>query len=426
MLKFTEILSEEKAKQEEFGKLAPDPKGKLHEVLVGYHLNNGKHMEKHPDVDGKSSKQVHDEIKKNLTPQQYKNFNQRAKKAAEHIKQNLGLTDISGVQWTSKEGDIHRATGIHSTQKEDDSDIVVTDKSGRHHGISLKVSDDNKPITLSNPGIDSTYGGEKYLEQHRKKILNDYPELQTITNAAKRKEWLRNNSDADEDIRTRNVAVLQKIAKHTHDRLSEMTPEQRAHHVRHIVLHAYSTPMQAEGHNHIRHFTGGGHDADMHISHPGSDHEHILNDHKNITTRHSGTSVYFEHKGVPFAMQTIKFSSQSDPLGSVVGAGKEVIRKKDESMRQAAKAHAETEAPVKPEEEITSKHIESNHPIIKKKLSDYRPKKSRIFTAPESEKQVSPIAKMQKPGIKTRISPSGWPEHMHQGHTDGTHGGMQF
>lgn len=433
LLPFKYHLSEEKASKEQFGDLKADPKGKLHELLVGYHLHGGKHLDKHPDVEGKSPKQVHDEIAKLMggtNSVQYKNFSERARKAAEHIKQQLGLKDedIGNVQWTSKAGDMKRATGIDASQKEDDSDIVITDKSGRHHGVSLKVSDDNKPITLSNNGKEATYGGDKIIEAHKNELLQNHKALNDLSNAESRKEWLRSNPRAKADISSRNLQTLTNVAKNMHEKISQMTPEQKANHVRHLVLHAYSTPKEAHGHTHIRHFTGGGINPDMHVAHPGSDHEFILNDPENITTRHSGTSVYYHYKGVPFAMQTAKFSSQSDPLSSLVVVGKEVARKQDksliDSMRQEHQAKKEISAepaPVSPDMNVTSQHVIKNHPSLSKKLSDFR------TAVPEQQRRVaqtgSPFQSMAKPGIKRpppsrRLSPEGIPEHMPQAHRD--------
>lgn len=452
MLPFSTFITEEKALAADFGSLPSDPMGKLHEVLVGYHLRGGKHMDKHENSEGKSPKEVHDEIAEKLggvNSHHYKNFSERARKAAEHIKQSLGLKpeDIKNVQWTSKAGDMERATGIKASQKEDDSDVVVTDKNGRHHGISLKVSNDNKPITLSNNGTETTYGGAEMLAAHKGSINSSYPKLssletdkaveakarekdknknaKTVPAAELRKAWLSMAPEKTKaDIKKRNISTLTNIAKNMHEKLSQMTPEQRAHHVRHLVLHAYSTPKEAQGHTHMRHFTGGGVNPDMHVANPGKDHEFILSDPENITTRHSGTSVYYHYKGVPFAMQTAKFSSQSDPLSSVAVVGKEVTRAKDKSaiekMRQEHNATTggipvEEPGPVAPDQNITSQHIETNHPVLeKKKLSDYRPSKS--FQQRRVAQTGSPFQAMAKPGV--RVAPNGYPEHMHQAHKD--------
>jgi hypothetical protein len=112
----------------EIGKVSSDTKGKLHELLVGYHLKGGSHMSKHPDKEGDSPKQAHDKLKKTVHPSDYKKINARAKSAAEDIRKQVevGGHKIHDVHWTSKPGDIQRSTGIKSTQQEDSSDIVVT------------------------------------------------------------------------------------------------------------------------------------------------------------------------------------------------------------------------------------------------------------------------------------------------------------
>lgn len=110
------------------GKVSSDTKGKLHELLVGYHLKSGNHMSKHPDKEGDSPKQAHDKLKKTVHPDDYKKINARAKSAAEHIRSQVEVNGhkIHDVHWTSKPGDIHRTTGIHASQQEDSSDIIVT------------------------------------------------------------------------------------------------------------------------------------------------------------------------------------------------------------------------------------------------------------------------------------------------------------
>ncbi len=123
-------LNEEKAEPAEpvEGKVKSDTKGKLHELLVGYHLNGGKHMSKHPDKVGDTPKQAHDKLKAKVHINDYKKMNIRAKSAANDIRKQVETNGhkIHDVHWTSKPGDIHRSTGIHSTQKEDASDIVIT------------------------------------------------------------------------------------------------------------------------------------------------------------------------------------------------------------------------------------------------------------------------------------------------------------
>jgi hypothetical protein len=51
---------------------------------------------------------------------------------------------------------------------------------------------------------------------------------------------------------------------------------------------------------------------------------------------------------------------------------------------------------------------------LTEKIETPKPKKQPIKKEPDAEKNT------------VRMSPTGWPEHMHQAHTDGTHGGMQW
>ena len=471
LLPFKYHLIEEKAKKEDFGSLDNNSKGVLHELLVGMHLR-GKHMDKHSDIEGNSPKQVHDELSKKITPDQYKNFSDRAKKAADDILRERGMSrdDIGNVQWTSKPGDIKRATGIDSSQAEDDSDIIMTHKNGTHHGVTLKVSDDSNPITLSNVGAESTYGGKKIFDKHKSDLLTAYPELdpekmknnpkvrkaavdRIIRKAAAqgktvkpeevkvgandlRKAWLETNTKARTDIKNRTGAMLRNTVSNMRSELEKLSPDQLAHHVRHIVLHAYKTPKEALGHTHMRHFTGGGLSPSMEIKKPGEDYEHILSKPENIKVTHSGTSIYYHYhdtetgKTIPFAMQTAKASSQSDPFSSLVMVGKDVARKQDEADHKRIKENYQrelsstnqTSGHLAPERAITSNDIVKNDPIlVKKQLIDVRP------SVPAQQRRVaqtgSPFQSMDRPKIKRpppsrRLSPDGIPEHMPQAHRD--------
>ena len=71
------------------GKVSSDTKGKLHELLVGYHLQGGKHMEKHPDKNGDSPEEAHNRLQKTVHPDDYKKINDRAKSAANHIRKQV-------------------------------------------------------------------------------------------------------------------------------------------------------------------------------------------------------------------------------------------------------------------------------------------------------------------------------------------------
>lgn len=192
-----------------------------------------------------------------------------------------------------------------------------------HHGVSLKVTDSSsKHVPSSSLGIEHL-GPEakKHYDAHRKGILKAHPKLRTATNKMQRKEILKANPKMHADVKKRNADTLNKVAKSLHKHLSTTHPKELVHHIR-KVLHAHETPMQKQGHNHIKHTTyetssGTKH----HTSNPGADYEHILKKPHEIEVHHSGTSVVFKHKGKTFARHSIKFDSQSDPLSSLKSAG---------------------------------------------------------------------------------------------------------
>lgn len=382
-------IVEEKASSSDFGNIDKNSKGVLHELLVGYHLRGGNHMDKHADINGKSPREVHDELSSKLTKAQYKNFSDRSKKAADDIlrEHKMSPKDIANVQWTSKAGDIKRATGIESSQSEDDSDIIMTHKNGTHHGISLKVSDKADPITLSNNGAKGTFGGDKVFENHKKSILDNYPELNNLQNSDKikkaavqreirkgaengktispadvkvgagdlRKAWLETTPGAKEDMKKRTTTMLRTVMNNMHNEVTKLPPQELADHIRNSVLHAYKTPKEELGHTHIRHFTGGGFDPKMESKRPGEDYEHFLAKPENLRATVSGANITYHYfhegtgKNIPFAIQTAKVSSQSDPMSNLVVVGKDVERKQDEEIKKDIKQkHQESLGNVKP------------------------------------------------------------------------------
>lgn len=334
MLNFLKFLQTNKINEDYLAEaVSQNTTGVLHELLVGYHLGGKKHMDKHPDINGDGPKEAHDKLKASVGKEDYDKINARAKLAADHIKTQLGDDPIHRVQWTSKSGDLHRATGIESTQKQDASDIVVTTKgkshpSGfKHHGISLKVTSSNTEIPVSNPGLESSYGGADILRKHREQLLQKHKILRNVSNKTERKAIMSANPKIADSIKKQNRVVLTSIAKNMHKKLSALPKKQLVDHIRNTVLAAKKTPMQEQGHVHIRHtsYNNGSHSA----INPAEVHDHIFKSPQHITMVHSGTAVTFLHKGIPFASHRFKFDSQSDPLSTVKGSGTPIKRKKD-------------------------------------------------------------------------------------------------
>jgi hypothetical protein len=310
-------------------KVSSDTKGKLHEILTGYHLRGGKHMEKHPDKHGDTPKEAHDKLKASIHPNDYKKINERAKSAANDIKHKVEKNGhkIHDVHWTSQPNDLLRSTGIKATQKEDSSDIVVTthkNKKIKHHGISLKVTDSaSKHVPTSNLGLKSLGPkAESTLDQHRRTILKKFPKLGThATNKKQRKEMLKKHPKMANFIKNKNHETLHKMAKDLHNHLITASKKDLVEHVK-KVIHSHQTPMQKEGHEHMRHVSYVSNGKNIHHSiDPSNHHEHIFKDSKNISVEHHGSSLHFKHKGKTFARHSMKFSSQSDPMSSIKSSG---------------------------------------------------------------------------------------------------------
>lgn len=315
------------------GKITSNSKGVLHELLVGYHLRGKKHMEKHADKQGDSPKQVHDKIKSQLHPDEYKKLHDKAKSAADDIKKHIEKSGhkIHDVHWTSKPGDTQRSTGIKASQKEDASDIVVHSQKGsrkKYHGVSLKVTDTtNKHITASNPGLKANYSADHIVHEHRTKIAEKYPELIKAKNKKERSAMMKNNSEMKKHVTDANKETAIKIAKHTHDVLSKGSKHDLVAHIKTHVLQTNKTPMEHLGHEHIRHTSymgkkseGGGLKHETVV--PSEHWNDKLHDHKNITVHHEGTTLHFKHKGKTFATHRMRPSSVSDPVTSFKGDGK--------------------------------------------------------------------------------------------------------
>lgn len=329
-----EAASGKKAPAPVEGQVSNNTKGVMHELLTGYHLNGGQHMERYKNEEGESPKQAHDRLKSTMHKNDYKKAFTKAESAASDIRKQSESSghSISKVHWTSKPGDIGRSTGINSSQKEDPSDLVLhmhhkSDKkkaSPKFMGVSLKISDQSsKHIPSSSLGMSSLGPKAQQIDDSRKqKILARFPKLKGM-NSDSRKEWARENPKSAEKIKKIGVEHLQQVAKGLHEHLSKAAPKVVAAHVRE-VLHAHGTPMQDQGHTHIKHVTYGKTSTKHHTVNPGTDYEDILKKRPHdIQVEHSGASLAFKDKktGRTFARHSIKFDSQSDPLSSLKSAG---------------------------------------------------------------------------------------------------------
>ena len=359
-LLFEEFLTEAKDDPTKEGGASNNTKGVLHELLVGHHMQGGKHMENHHLINeqGKreSPKEAHDRLKSQIHPKDYEKINAKAKSAAKDLhalikKRHPGF-EVSHVHHTSKAGDTEKETGVKASQSGPDSDssdnyiTVKHPKTGevRKIGASLKVSDNaSKNVPSSSLGMESSGSKAKELyKEHQKKVHKLAPGLKDVKKEEHhkdikdaRKEWATKNPELHNKIKSHNKKLLADVAHHHAAELqTSLNNGNHEHVIEHIrnVLAARKTPAEKAGKAHfIKHttyVTKSG--IQHHTANPGEDHEHILKDHKNIKVKAAGGSVHFYHtdpktgEEKKFASQAHKFDSQSDPLSSLKSAGKAV------------------------------------------------------------------------------------------------------
>lgn len=183
MLKFIQFIFE--AKSNPISTKNPaDSAGKVHEILVGKHLNGGNFPEDYR-VEGKRPSDIHDAHaaslfgKKFQSNPKYKAMDKAASEVASKIQTHL--SSEHGIKpkrtaWTSQASDHEKETGVKDPINK--ADLIVTGSyKGNHHSgkkaaISLKYGE-LKRTNYSNPGL-KTLGNlsgvdlTKHQEPHRK------------------------------------------------------------------------------------------------------------------------------------------------------------------------------------------------------------------------------------------------------------------
>jgi len=275
--------------------------GDMHELLTGYHLLGGKHMENPPNSKKETPEEAHDRIKKTMTPQDYDDHFQRAKLAADAIFKHVGgRENIGHVQRSAKSGDVKKITGVEKTQNEDSSDIYITKKNGKHLGISLKAhKEKGKPAHIKAPGlgaIENSLGfkqsSQNMIDTSRKKLEDKYGDEIKGKSRAELKKIVPKNPQLKADEAAERKKLLPAIASRWHKAYSQLPKPELARHLRNL-LHANNT-----GQDHIR-VVSSGINGNYHTSliNPHIDYDHYLNDHNNLDVTHEDNSVNFRHKG---------------------------------------------------------------------------------------------------------------------------------
>lgn len=320
---------------------ASDTKGKIHELLTGYYLNGGKHMDRHQDEEGNTPEQAHTLLKDRLNdPEKYEEYRKRAEETANHIRNELKKQgkEISHVHWTSKPGDIKSSTGVDANQTQDASDIMIhtidNNKKKGYTGVSLKVSDNtSKHVPVANMGINSLHPeAKKDFDAHREKLAKAYPEMAKQGNDKRRKQWKKDNPEAGKEIDDINREFRRGLITKTATHLKLMGNHELIDHIKKNVLQCNPTPLQNAGHDHMRTTTyaatqkeGGGNK--FHSYDPSEHFNHILDGSKKIHVTSKGTTELHYHWEDEngnlhhFASQRVKANSNSDPFSPIKSSG---------------------------------------------------------------------------------------------------------
>jgi len=229
MLNFLQyLLSEAKIKPISTNNPA-DSAGKIHEILVGKHLNNGSHPEDYR-VEGKKPEDILHAHAKSLFGQKYakhpefKKMDRAAKESADeirkHLKKHHGINTIGRVAWTSQAKDHHSETGVHDPLSKADLIVSGTHPSGDHTkakkvSISLKYKHkrENKSESktgYSNPGmktLSAHSGNTEGIENENsvKAAINSH------SNLLKKHGIKANTEEGHEAIKKKSAAVQKEI-----------------------------------------------------------------------------------------------------------------------------------------------------------------------------------------------------------------------
>ena len=203
LMNFKSFLAEAKAAS---AKNPADSRGKIHELLTAYHLNNKNHAEDYR-VEGKKPEHILHQHASALFGKNYHKhpeflkMHEAAKQAAQHIREHLkkhhGISEIGRVAWTSQKSDHKKETGVDDPLNK--ADLIVTGKhkgdhrKGKKVAVSLKFGK-LKKTNYSNPGVKtlenlSSTKLTHHTEEH-KKLLNKLgnPSHEEYKTHPKRKE----------------------------------------------------------------------------------------------------------------------------------------------------------------------------------------------------------------------------------------------
>jgi hypothetical protein len=271
-----------------------DSSGKLREILIGKHLNGGKHMTSYR-AEGKTPEQMHNKHAQKLhgddyhNSREYKAADSSAKKAAEHLKTHLekhGLGSIHRTVWTSQASDHHSETGVHDENNSADL-IVSTNKKKRitedstdhkqSHKVAISVKIGHSKVNYSNPGI-KTYqhvSGANLAQHVAKHKRNVESNLSSGSgNAHEKYKALRDSSHHGDQEKAKKIKQSSLEAnKNIANSMRESMSKKSHNELHHAIVHTVAPPTHLK---HIISRTKTHKSTGQHLSHHTYDlHKHV-------------------------------------------------------------------------------------------------------------------------------------------------------
>lgn len=280
--------------------------GHMHENLVHYMLNGSKH----PSAD---SAQEHENLKKELSPEEYSDSVKRAEHAANYVKKNIiKKSAVSHITRTSKKG----VEG--DTKQVNPSDVVVHFKNGKKLGLSLKNTtpkkwEKDKSVHLSNPGLGSIdrHLGLNTATIHnnaKNKVLNskEGSKMQGMSQKDIKKH-LADNPGLHTLVKKVSAKTTNGIADQISKRLDTVHSSDKANFIK---THVLRTGLSSHPILSVHTVGGVGGVRTSHIDH--SHFDSVLADHKNIQHKLKGNTITFSHP-IHGSVAKLRIKSKGSP-----------------------------------------------------------------------------------------------------------------
>lgn len=293
-------------------------------------LNGGQHPKLHPDENGMSPEEAHNHHSSNIEPEEHAKVESGAQQAHHAIIEHMVKTGFVGstkegvsTHWTSKPGQVSKVTG--KDEKNNPADGVVTNKEGRHLGISFKYGENPG---LRSPGLKDLASltghshNQSRIDDHKKSLVKMMGKHVTSENQSERNKQFREaekNPKAAkhvEAVKNASREFRSQMASDYATAFNQQSHEHHQHAVRRLLnAEATDTPVIKVHHDPKKNKTS--------ISDPVGEFSKLDSKTSHYTAKASGTKMHVyahTHDGETHHIATIGIKDKSSPMTNIVGA----------------------------------------------------------------------------------------------------------